>query len=161
MNIYGFTGNGVNVAVGATVFLSITDTHISECANGIVTNTTAGAVAADIDHVSIWNTGTGINAQNGSRIQVHNSTSFNNNIGVNQTNLAGAGSTVTVFQCFFTDVTDLQSIAGASIGVAGSVFSGGGTVFNQNGGLITSTGDNVLNGNGATGALGAGGIFKM
>src|SRR5258707_519091 len=54
MNIYSFTGSGVNVNVSATVFVTVEDVRIHECPNGIVTNGSgAGAVEGDFNRVSI------------------------------------------------------------------------------------------------------------
>jgi len=164
MNIEGFSASCVNVNVTATVNLSMQNVNMHECgAAGVQTNAAAGgpAVGADLDRVSVWGSTNGVNAQNGTRMQIHNSTFFNNTVGINQSGLNGTGSVVTVFQSSFTDGTALQSITNASIGAASCLFSNNGTVFFQNGGLITSTGDNVLNGNGATGNLGVNGIIKM
>src|SRR5258708_7052790 len=157
MNIYSFTGSGVNVNVSATVFVTLEDVRIHECPNGIVTNGSgAGAVEGDFNRVSIWNSsGSGLLAQNGSRLQVHNSSFFANGVGVNQNNLTGNGSIVTVAGSgFFGNSTALQSITNASIGATANVFTQNGTVFNTAGGSISSAGDNALNQNSATGALG-------
>ncbi len=166
MNIYSFTGSGVNVNVSATVFVTLEDVRIHECPNGIVTNGSgAGAVEGDFNRVSIWNSsGSGLLAQNGSRLQVHNSSFFANGVGVNQNNLTGNGSIVTVAGSgFFGNSTALQSITNASIGATANVFTQNGTVFNTAGGSISSAGDNALNQNSATGALGgvASPIVKM
>jgi hypothetical protein len=146
MNIYGFTQNGINVAASAQVFLTVEDTRIHDCANGIQTNTSSGLVSADLSRISIWsNSGNGISAQNGSRVQVHNSTIFANNVGVNQNTLSGSGSVVTVFECFFsTNGNAVQSIAGANMGVSKSVFSENSNGLNPNGGSIATSGDNVV-----------------
>jgi hypothetical protein len=110
-------------------------------------------ITADYSRISVWNQGSGINAQNGSRVQVHNSTIVANSVGVNQTGLAALGSVVTVFNCAFTgNGTAVQSIAGASIGVSGNVFSTNGAVFNTNGGGISTDSSNVPFGNAGIGA---------
>jgi len=156
MNIEGFTGNGINVAVGASLTLTVEDCRIHDNAgHGIVTNTSAGLVTADYSRVSIWNqpAGSGVLAQNGSRVQVHNSTIVANATGVNQNTLAALGSTVTVFNCSFTgNGTAVQSTAGASVGVSGNVFSTNSAVFNTNGGTISTANDNVQNGNAGVGS---------
>ncbi len=160
MNIYGFTANAIfinNVASG--VFLTVEDCRIHDNGQGIQTVTNGAAVVAivDINRVSLWNDGVAILAQNGSRMQVHNSTIFAQSIGIAQTGLAGAGSNVTVFNTAFTgNGTALQSIGGASIGVSGNVFTQNTTCFNLAGGTISSAGnDNFVFGNAGTGALSA------
>lgn len=109
----------------------------------------------DINRVSLWNDGVAILAQNGSRMQVHNATIYAQSIGIAQTGLAGAGSNVTVFNTAFTgNGTALQSIAGASIGISGNVFTQNTACFNLSGGTISSDGNsNFVFGNAGTGAL--------
>ena len=158
MNIYGFTQNGVNSSVGANLSLTMQNVNISECANGVVLNDNAGFLTnADLDRVSVWNTGIGVLAENGTRMQIHNSTIFGNSNGLQQANLNGNGSTVTVANTAFTNNgTAIQSVNGASIGLSGNVITGSvGAVFNLNGGTISSTGnDNFVFGNpGGTGLL--------
>jgi hypothetical protein len=160
VEISGFTGTGVDVNATASVTLTMEDCRIHDNAgHGIRTTTSAGLVTGDYSHVSVWSNpnGSGAVAQNGSRIQIHNSTFVANNIGVNQNNLVALGSTVTVFGSSFTgNGTATQSIAGATMGVSGNVFSTNSMVFNLNGGTISSAGnDNFLFGNAGTGALSA------
>jgi hypothetical protein len=158
MNIYGFTQNGVEVAASAAVVLTVEDTRIHDnTGSGILTNSSGGLVTADYSRVSLWNNANGVNAQNASRVQIHNSTLVANGTGVNQTSLVTFGSVVTVFDSNFTgNGTAVQSLTGASIGVSGNVFSTNSLVFNLNGGTISSAGnDNFLFGNAGTGALSA------
>jgi hypothetical protein len=155
MNIYGFTASGINVASGAAVTLTVEDVRIHDCAgSGILTNSSGGLVTADYSRVSIWSTANGVNAQNASRIQIHNSTFVGNGVGVNQTSLVSFGSVVTVFNSSFTgNGTAVQSISGASIAVSGNVFSTNSNVFNTNTGTINSFFDNVQAGNAAVGSV--------
>ena len=145
MNIYNCSGSGINVATGASTVVIVEDTRIHDCGSGITTNTTAGLITADYSHVSIWGATNGVNAQNGTRAQIHNSTIVGTSVGVNQSGLAALGSVVTVFNCNFTgNGTAVQSIAGASSGVSGCVLSTNGNGLNPNGGSIASSGNNVV-----------------
>jgi len=157
LNIEGFN-NGVSVASSAAITLTVEDTRIHDCvnsnSNGIVTNSSGGLVTADYSRVSIWSCTNGVNAQNASRVQIHNSTIVANGVGVNQTSLVSFGSVVTVFNNSFTgNGTAVQSISGASIAVSGNVFSTNSNVFNTNTGTINSFFDNVQNGNAAVGSV--------
>jgi len=156
LNIQGFA-SGVSVASSAGITLTVEDTRIHDCSasgNGIVTNSSGGLVTADYSRVSIWSCTNGVNAQNGSRVQIHNSTLVANGVGVNQTSLVSFGSVVTVFNNSFTgNGTAVQSISGASIAVSGNVFSTNSNVFNTNTGTINSFFDNVQNGNAAVGSV--------
>jgi len=146
MNIEGFSQSGVSVAVSANVQLTMEDVRIHEITSGnaIQTNATGAIVAADLNHVSISNAGSGILAQNGSRITVRNSVIYNTTVGVNQAGAGAQGSVVTVFGSDFTNnQIAFQSVSGASIGVASSVLSLNALVFNPNGGTIFSAVDNV------------------
>lgn len=162
LDIYEFAQNGVNVAVSATLFMTIEDTRIHECANGVQTNGSAAIIEADINRTSIWNTGSGVLAQNGSRLTVHSSTLFNNIIGVNQTGVGAQGSTVAVVSSTFTSNGNaLNSIAGAQIGASSSFFTNNSLVFNANGGSISSANDNIPFGNSATGTANGPPITKI
>ncbi len=160
MNIWGCTGAGINVAAGASTVLTVEDTRIHDSGNGIVTTTTAGLITADYSRVSIWGASNGINAQNGTRAHIHNSTIIASSIGVNQSGLAALGSVVTVFACAFTgNGTGVQSIGGASAGVSTSVFATNGTALNPNGGSIATNGDSIVVG--APGLANGGPLTKI
>jgi len=147
MNIKDCTAAGISVAASAAVTLTVEDTRISECVNGIQTTSSGGLVTADYSRVSIWGNTNGVNAQNGSRVLIHNSTLVANAVGVNQSGLAGFGSVVTVFGCAFSgNGNGVQSIGGATAVVSTSVFATNTTALNPNGGSIASNGDNIVNG---------------
>jgi hypothetical protein len=163
LNIYGFTGAGITTNVGANLVLTVDQTRIHDCANGIVTSATGSfLVTADYGHVSLWNGGSGVLAQNGSRVQLHNSTVVAFSAGVNQTGLGAAGSVVTVFANSFTgNGNALQSLAGGSIGATGNVFSTNSLVYNPNGGSISTASDNPQFGNAATGLANGPAVTKI
>src|SRR5262249_8363545 len=126
------------------------------------TNTTSGLVLGDFQNVHISGSTNGIEAQNGSRVQIHNSTLVQNSIGVGQDSLNGTGSVVTVFNCNFQgNGTALQSTAAASIGVSSSVFSENSVVYNPNGGQISSANDNVQYGNPSVGIANGAPLTKI
>ena len=162
LDIFGMGSHGVEVATGATTIVTIADSNIHDnVGDGIRVNSTSGLAIVDVDHVAIWSCVNGVNAQNGSRVNVHNSTIFNNSVGILQSSVAGGGSSVTVVSSFFADGTALQSSAGGSIGASGNTFSQNGTVFNPAGGSISTAGDNPQFGNGATGAANGPAVTKI
>jgi len=164
MNIYNCSGAGINAAAtgGANIFLTVKDTQIHECGSGVQMNATGGGlVAADIDHVAIYNTSTGINAQTASHFTLHNSTLFIDTIGVNQNGAAGGALGTIVGNTFANCATALQSIVGASMGASGNTFSGSSPVYNANGGSISSAGDNVNFQNGALGTANGPAVTKI
>jgi len=163
LNIKDFTTAGVGTNVSAQLLLTLKDVTISECASNVLTLATGGGivVAADLDHVQTYGGTNGINAQNGTRMQVHNSTFFASAAGVNQSNLSGTGSIVFVTGSTFSlNTTALQSIGGANIGSSGNVFGANGTQFNANGGSISSGSDNIPFQNGSPGLANGPAITK-
>src|SRR5260370_34959936 len=155
MNIEGFMTAGINVTAPANVTLTVEDCRIHESVEGIQTNA-GGAflITADDSHVSLYNNTDGVNAQNGSRVQIHNSSIVSNSNGINQTGAGAQGSVVTVYNDAFTgNGTALRSAGGASIATSTSIFSTNSNVFNSAGGSLFSPGDNILNGNAAIGAV--------
>ncbi|MDP8980939.1 MAG: right-handed parallel beta-helix repeat-containing protein [Acidobacteriota bacterium] len=162
LNIYSFTQAGVNAATSASLVLTIDETRIHDCANGIVTTTSAGLITADYGRVSLYNGGSGVNASNGSRVQLHNSTIVAFSAGVNQTGLGASGSVVTAFGNSFTgNGNALQSSAGGSIGASGNVFSTNSLVYNPNGGSISTASDNPQFGNAGTGLANGPAVTKI
>ncbi len=162
LNIYSFTGAGVTASVGANLVLTIDETRIHDCANGIVTTTSAGLITADYGRVSLYNGASGVNASNGSRVQLHNSTIVAYSAGVNQTGLGASGSVVTAFANSFTgNGNALQSSAGGNIGATGNVFSTNSLVYNPNGGSISTASDNPQFGNGGTGLANGPALTKI
>src|SRR5437870_3441951 len=59
-DIFGFTVNGIDVALGASAAVTVKDTHLNHNTGvGVRVTTTAGGVAADISRVRSENNGTG------------------------------------------------------------------------------------------------------
>jgi len=152
LDIWGFGQNGVEVSSTSAVNLTVENSYIHDNTGAcILTNGSAG-VFADIYGTSLSNCAKGIDAQNGSRLQVHSSTIFANTIGVNQSSVAGLGSQVNVFATAFTNNgTAMQAAGGGSEGVSDGTFTANTTIFNSNGGSIVSNGNNINFGNTANG----------
>jgi hypothetical protein len=130
-DIFGFTQNGINVALGAAGKLVVTDTTVTNNTGlGISVATTAGAVLADINRVRAQANGTGfqiVGATVGAIID-HSDASFNG--------------------------TGLQN-TGATVLLGNSTMAGNGTGVAATGGSTLSYRNNEINGNGTdgTGAL--------
>src|SRR5260370_14248093 len=127
VNIEGFQ-NGINVTGGANVFLTVKDTQINDNSQaGIATSTSAGIVAADFDHVSLYfNIGSGINAGASSHVLVHNSTISLNTIGINE---SAAAAVLISDSVMALNTTALQSSAGGTLGTTNTSYLGNATVF--------------------------------
>ena len=163
MTIKDFSTAGVNINTSAQIDLTLKNVVISECPTGIQTNTSAGVVAGDFDHIQVYSsTGSGVDARNGSRLQIHESTFDRAGNCINQSTLTGNGSIVLVSHSAFSFCGNgLQSIAGGNIGSSTNTFMQNSTVFNPNGGTISSSGDNILFLNVAPGVINGSAVTKM
>jgi hypothetical protein len=159
MNIWGCTNAGVNATSSGTVLLTIKDTQIHDCGTGIITNSSGGAIAADFDHLHLASDVTGINAQGGSHDFIHNSTiTLNSSFGINQT---GNGVVFVGSSTLSFNGTAMQSIAGGTLGASGNLFLGNTTVYNSNGGQISSATDNAAFGNTGNGVANGPAVPKI
>src|SRR5207248_11425012 len=151
----------VIIAASPTVFVTIKDTQIHECAGaGVTASTSGGLVLGDFDHVSIWGGSSGIAAGNAAHLNVHNSTIFATTIAIN--NNGGGGSAVSVFNnVLANNSTAVQSIAGGNVGVSSNTIIGSSPVYNTNGGTISTGNDNISILNGAIGATNGPAISKI
>jgi len=145
VDIFNFLTDCVEVSATANVQLTIENSSFTNCGTaGIKTNTTTGAVNGDFHNIRIWNAGNGINAQNGSRLTVTNSVIGLANPGINQSGLSGLGSVVLVTNSTLANsgTAALQSVAGATMTACNNTFAANALIFNTNGGVINSCGDN-------------------
>jgi len=160
MNIWGCTGSGVVVGASTQVFITIKDTQIHDCANGISTSTSSGIVLGDIDHVAIWGGTNGLAAGIASHVNIHNSTIFATTTAIN--NNGGGGSAVSVFNNVLSNnSTAVQSVAGGNVGVSSNTIIGSSPVFNTNSGTISTGSDNISMLNGAIGTTNGSPISKI
>ena len=145
MNIWGCTGNGVTVGASATVNLTMRDMQIHECGIGVQTSTSSGFVIGDIEHVAIYNSTTsGVSASNGSHLNIQHSDVFQNPIAINMPNGSTGGPTVgATGNTFSFNATCFQATTGGNIGASTNFITSSVTVFNPNGGTISTASDNV------------------
>jgi len=159
--IYGFTQNGVDVEPsGNGSGVTIHNVTITANSGAGVNVLQSGAITVqlDINDVRISLNGQGVQAQNGARVAIRNSSIAFNSIGVNQTNATGGGGSVVAVDgsSIASNGTALQSGAGSSMAAFRNIFASNGTIFNPNGGLLCSGGDNAPSGNGSPGTTSAG-----
>src|SRR2546423_14077806 len=114
--IYEFTTNGIDVALGATgSSLTVKDTRINHLGGvGIRVTTTVGGVSASVDHVNISRVTTGVESAAGGNTSVSNSIMFAASNGA----LASAnGAVMTVANSVMSanNVGANASVAGATI----------------------------------------------
>ena len=161
IRVFSFSVDCVHMGLAATsVLLTVDDSTISDCGGaGLLLNNGGGTAAVNINNTRISKTAEGINAINGTRITITNSTIFFNNYGVFQ--FAGGGSTVTAIGNTFgySAVAALQSSGNGPdfILAFGNNFVNDVLVFNPNGGQIYTGGDN--NNSGSTAGTANGGTL--
>jgi len=159
VNVSNMVGDCIDLQASGSVLLTVDDSTISNCANGIYVITESGTAAVNINNTRISKTANGIVANDGSRITITNSTIFVNNVGVFQGGGA-LGSTVTVVSSTlgYSAAAALQSAGGPNfILVFGNNFVNDMLVFNPNGGQIYTGGDN--NSSGSTAGTANGGTL--
>src|SRR5882762_2323519 len=94
VRIFNMAGYCIISNSSGSTLLTVDDSTISDCGfTGIKVLTSSGTAAVNINNTRISKTSAGIEAGNGSRITITNSTIYFNNVGVSQSG-AALGSTV-------------------------------------------------------------------
>lgn len=150
--IFGFNNNGVDVALGASAQVSVTNTNIQNIGGtGVAATTTAGVVSVGIENVRVESSNKGVESGNHSRVIVNNSFIQNAaSIGIQ----ADGDAIATVNQCevHFAGSgiqTDNPGTAGQAF-VSNCDMSGNTNGFNNNtgvGNVFFSYQNNRLHGN--------------
>ncbi|HYX29666.1 MAG TPA: right-handed parallel beta-helix repeat-containing protein [Pyrinomonadaceae bacterium] len=142
--IFGFSTNGIDVALGATGSLVfVTDTVVEDCnGDGLSAQTTSGTVAVTVRRSSFAKNGVGMHGRNNSRMYADSCTFSNNtNQGVFADGSGGQAG-----------VTDIANSSIFNNGTAG--------VQAQTNGSIARVSNNDVHNNNGTGALvGSGGVI--
>src|SRR5947209_12317111 len=139
--IYGFTTNGIDVALGASgSSVTVKDTTITNLGGvGIRSTTTVGGVSASVDHVNISRVTTGVESATGGNTSVSNSIMFAGSNGV----LASAnGAVMTVANSVMrsNNVGANASVAGATVALTNS------DLFANNTAVGAAAGSNFISG---------------
>jgi hypothetical protein len=154
VQIYGFTTNGIDVALGAGgSSVDVKDTRINNVGgDGIKATTSAGAVSVAADHVNISRAGNGVEAAVGAVATVSNSVIYGTNNGL----LASAGGAKLQGKDNVLANNNIgagTSVAGATIGLTNNFLFGNNTAIGvAASSTFISAGDNKLSGNGADGS---------
>jgi hypothetical protein len=152
--IYEFTTNGIDVALGASgASVSVKDTRINNLGGvGIRSTTTVGGVSVSVDHVNISRVTTGVESATGGNTSVSNSIMFAASNGA----LASAnGAVMTVANSVMSsnNIGANASVAGATIALTNSdLFANNTAVGAAVGSNFISGANNKLSGNGSPGA---------
>jgi hypothetical protein len=153
-SISGFTGHGIDTSLVANGQLIVTNTNITQCGgDGIrLTQATAGQfVTASIDHVRIDKCNNGVESVDRSRVTISNSVIVLNAAAGVLTSGAGDAIVNVVSSQVSHNIDAFKASAGATIRISNNYATNNTTGINQNGGTITSFGDNQIVGNGADG----------
>lgn len=163
VSIYKFTGNCIEMNVSANSQLTVDNSTLSECLGGVQIGTTGAFTAvANITNVRINKTQNGVSPRNGARVVISDSSLAFNTVGVGQVGPLTFGSAAMITNSTMSlNGTALQSIGAGTIAAFGNTFGNNGTIYNPNGGTISTGNDNAASGNGATGIANGGVIPKV
>jgi hypothetical protein len=151
--VYGFTSNGLDVAVTGNSNLKVINSVFENLTlDGIHLNSTAGQVNAMINNTEIMNCGSdGIEAAANVRAGVSNSRIFLDGNGIRTT---GANSLFNLDDLFISQCGNaLQASATSAIRVSDSIIAQNSTGISQNGGTVDSFQGNSLIGNSTPGSF--------
>jgi hypothetical protein len=155
VNIYGFTTNGVDVALaGSGSSVTVKDTTITNLGGvGIRSTTTVGTVSLTADHVNISRVATGVESAAGSIGTVSNSIIYAAGNGV-LASASGAVLTARDSELANHNIGANASASGATVALTGSALFANNTAVSAVGGSNFISGqNNKLSGNLSNGAL--------
>jgi hypothetical protein len=151
--IFGFSQNGVEVAAGASVNVSIDDTRITDPGlAAVIVATSGGTASVDITNLHAYEVHPAVTGGANSTITISNSDLAVGPKGIKQ---VSATSFINVIGCNLTGFTidALESITGATIRASGNTLAENTLAVNPNGGTISSDGTNTPLGNGNNGTF--------
>jgi hypothetical protein len=143
-DIFGFTNNGIDIAMGASAQVVVKNTTVTNVnAVGLRAQSTAGTVQVSIDESHFGLSGFGVWADNNSKVAVSKSVAYGNSaIGfIAQATTGGLTGTMDVYQCSSSNNgVGLQAGGGAGTSVVNYSFSSlyGNTTGIVNGGNGTT-----------------------
>jgi len=151
--IYGFTTNGIDIALGATASATAKDTIITNLGGvGIRVATTAGTAALEADHMNISRVSSGVEANQGGIATVSNSSIFGNGNGV-VASFTGAVMNSANNVLANNNAGANASVAGATVALTNNdIFANNTGVSAAVGSFFVSGNDNKFSGNASNGA---------
>lgn len=156
-NVYiqDFSQEGVEVATGAELLLTMDNVQIRNCnGTGIKLNSNAGAafIFTSLNNVRVEACAVGLEGATRTRPTIRNSVFTRNPIGVRTT---GSTSIINIENSLFSfaQTVGIQGSTGSTIRVSSSTIMQNVTGLNANGGQIISLEDNNLFGNGTDGTF--------
>ncbi len=153
--IFGFTTNGVDVALGSSAEVWVTNTNIQNIGGtGVAATTTAGVVTVGVDQVRVERSNKGVESGNHSRVTVNNS--FVQNAA--SIGMQADGDAIITVNSSEVDLSGSGVQTGPGAGtafVSNSQIAFNTTGFNQTAGTINTYGNNRLHDNTSDGTLNA------
>jgi hypothetical protein len=148
--IFGFSQAGINVTTGANATLNVTNTNITNAANGINLAPTAGTLVGEVDHTTIQKlSSNGITTNAGSVIVTVTNSNILNAAGVG-VHTGGGGTVLGVDSSSVSSNNTAFSTSGGTIRITRNVIYDNNTNFTIAGGTIASAGNNMVAVNGVT-----------
>jgi len=153
--IFGFTTNGVDIALGSSAEVWVTNTNIQNIGGtGVAATTTAGVVTVGVEQVRVERSNKGVESGNHSRVTVNNS--FVQNAA--SIGMQADGDAVITVNSSEVDLSGSGVQTGPGSGtafVSNSQIAFNTTGFNQSAGTINTYGNNRLHDNTSDGTLNA------
>jgi hypothetical protein len=148
--IFGFSQAGISAGTSANATLNVTNTNITNAANGIALAASGGSLVSEIDHTTIQKmSNNGITSSAGSVfVTVTNSNILN--AAVTGVNAGSAGTVLGVDSSSISSNNTAFATSGGIIRISRNVIYDNNTNFTISGGTIASSGDNNVAVNGAT-----------
>jgi hypothetical protein len=147
--LLNFSQAAINVTTAGTSTLSVTNTNITNAANGINLTPISGTLHGIIDHTTIQTTSSnGIKASGSAFVTVTNS----NIVGSAGTgvNAGAAGTSLNVDSSSVSNNNTGFATTGGSIRISRNAIYGNNANYSIAGGTIATSGNNVASANGAT-----------
>jgi hypothetical protein len=147
--IFGFSGAGISVTTSANATLNVTNSNITNAANGISLAPSAGSVFGQVDHTTIQKlSGNGVTATGSVFLTVTNSLILNAaGIGVNA---GAAGPVLDVDSSSVSSDNTGFATTGGTIRISRNTIYDNTTNFSIAGGTIATANNNFVAVNGAT-----------
>jgi hypothetical protein len=148
--IFGFGTAGIGVSTSANATLNVTNSNITNAANGISFAPAGGAVVSEIDHTTIQKlSSNGITSSAGSVFVTVTNSNILNAAGTG-INAGAAGAVLSVDSSSVSSNNTAFATTGGFIRISRNVIFDNNTNFSIAGGTIATSGDNIVAVNGAT-----------
>jgi hypothetical protein len=148
--IFGFSQAGISAATSANATLNVTNSNITNAANGISLAPSGGTLFGEVDHTTIQKlSSNGITTNTGSVVLTVTNSNILNAAGTGVSS-GGGGTVLGVDSSSISSNNTAFATSGGVIRISRNVIYDNNTNFTISGGTIASSGDNNVAVNGAT-----------